>query len=268
MKKFKRIYILTIFLFFAGYSFLLSQNNTNNNELTFKSPTYMASAIFNWPPLTADCKGYNNLDFFLTIEHEASTFYWAHQFSFRDGKTGYMGLQTSASYKGEQNTKVAIFSIWDAKMAESPNGFSEAFGHEGSGYSCRIKYNWQEGRKYRVRVWELGIAEAPDSGTWWGAWVMDMTTEKEEFIGKILVPESWQWLNYTSFNFTEYYGAQDGNRHPCISIGYTKTIYHSPTMANGTVMPIKTTYERNDECAILTKINQIGPNTYQVEAGN
>ncbi len=262
-----KIYLLTIPLFFVGTIFLMAQNNEGNNELSFKSPTYIATAIFNWPPLSSDSKGYNNLDFFLTIEREAPNFYWAHQFSFKNGKIGYMGLQTSASFKGEQQTKIAIFSIWDAKNAESPNGYSEAFGHEGSGYSCRIKYNWQEGRKYRVRIWELNIAEAPNSGTWWGAWVMDMESGKEEFIGKILVPESWQRLANQSYNFTEYWGSQDGNRHPCNIIGYTNTVYDSPTMSNGTVKPTETIYERNDGCASLTKINQIGPNTYRVEAG-
>ncbi len=268
MKNCKQIYISAILLFFTGNSFLICQNNLGDSGLSFESPTYIASAIFNWPQLPTNSKGYNNLDFFLTVEKEAPNFYWAHQYSFVNGKTGYMGLQTSASFKGEQ-TKIAIFSIWDAKSAQSAaNGYSEVFGHEGSGYSCRIKYNWQEGRKYRVRVWELGIAEAPDSGTWWGAWVMDMTTEKEEFIGKILVPESWQWLENTSYNFTEYWGAQDGKRHPCSSIGYTNTIYDYPTMANGAVKPTKAIFERNDECASLTKTGQIGQNIYQVEAGN
>ncbi|MAB57448.1 MAG: DUF3472 domain-containing protein [Aequorivita sp.] len=267
MKNLKQICTSAVLLFFAGNSFLMAQNNTGNNELTFKSPTYIASAIFNWPQLDADSKGYNNLDFFLTIEKEAPNFYWAQQFSFKNGKTGYMGLQNSASYKGEK-TKIAIFSIWEAKTVESPNGFAKAFGHEGFGYSCRIKYNWQEGRKYRVRVWELGKAEAPNSGTWWGSWVMDMETGKEEFIGKILVPDTWEWLNATSYNFTEYWGSQDGNRHPCSSIGYTKTIYDFPTMANGTVKPTKAIFERNDECASLTTTGQIGPNTYKVEAGS
>lgn len=263
----KTIYIFTILLFFAGHSFIMAQNNVHNNELTFKSPTYIAATVFEWPPLNANSKGYNNLDFFVTIEREAPNFYWAHQFAFKNGKLGYMGLQTSASYKGEQ-TKIAIFSIWEAKTVESPNGFGEAFGHEGFGYSCRIKYNWQEGRKYRVRIWELGIAEAPNSGTWWGSWVMDMETGKEEFIGKILVPETWQWLTNHSVNFTEYWGTQDGNRHPCSIIGYTKTIYDFPTMANGAVKPTKAIYERKQECASLTKTGQIGPNTYNVEGGN
>lgn len=266
MKIRKKTYMLTLLFFYVGSSFLMAQSNSNDNGLTFKSPTYIASAVFNWPQLDATSKGYNNLDFFLTIEKEAPNFYWAHQFSFKNGKNGYMGLQTSASFKGEQ-TKIAIFSIWEAKSALSPNGFSEAFGHEGFGYSCRIKYNWQEGRKYRVRVWELGTADSPESGTWWGAWVMDMKTEREEFIGKILVPQSWQWLASKSYNFTEYWGAQDGSRHPCSSIGYTNTSYDSPTMGNGTIIPIKTVYERNDECATLTKINQIEANTYRVEAG-
>lgn len=268
MKNYKQIYTSAILLFFTGHSFLISQNNTSDNGLTFKSPTYVASAIFDWPELNADSYGYNNLDFFLTVEKEAPNFYWAHQYSFVNGKTGYMGLQTTASFKGEQ-TKVAIFSIWDSKDAQSsPNGYSEAFGHEGSGYSCRIKYNWQEGRKYRVRVWELGKADAPESGTWWGSWVMDMETQQEEFIGKILVPESWQRLGNQSYNFTEYWGSQDGNRHPCSTVGYTYTIYDYPTMSNGAVKPTNAIFERNDECASLSITGQIGPNRYEVKGGN
>lgn len=265
MKTYKKIYISAIILSFTGHSFLISQNNASDNGLTFKSPTYVASALFNWPQLGANSSGYNNLDFFLTIEKEAPNFYWAREYSFVNGKSAYMGLQNSASFKGEK-TKIAIFSIWDSKGVESAaNGFSEAFGHEGSGYSCRIKYNWQEGRKYRVRVWELEKVVAPETGTWWGSWVMDMETEKEEFIGKILVPESWQRLAPISANFTEYWGSQDGNRHPCSTVGYTHTIYDYPTMSNGAVKPINAIFERNDECASLSKTGQIGSNRYQVE---
>ncbi len=36
-------------------------------------------------------------------------------------------------------------------------------------------------------------------------------------------------------------------------------------MSNGAVKPTNAIFERNDECASLSKTGQIGPNTYQVE---
>lgn len=234
-----------------------------NDHPDFKSPCGMTSAQFEWPD--ANPNGYQNLDFFLTINKEAPQYFWAHQFSFKNGETGYMGLQTSAQFK-DVETKVAIFSIWNAKNAtNAPNGISASFGHEGSGYSCRIAYNWREGIPYRVRIWQLENAQSGDH--WWGAWVMDLQTQKEEFIGKILVPGSWSGLNTTSLNFVEYWGMQDGARHYCSEIPYTSATFSFPSLNNGTIPPLHTSYEAYGACATVARIGAKSAQTYQALTG-
>jgi len=237
----------------------------------FKSPCGMTSANFTWPssPSYRDKtqQGFYNLDFYLTIDKEASNYFWAHQFGFLAGDGGYIGLQTSALFKGEI-TKIAIFSIWKAKNAEPAiGGSAELFGHEGTGYSCKIKFNWIEGRQYRIRLWELWDARKPNEDEWWGAWVLDTTTLKEEFIGNILLPASWKWLKSNSTNFVEYWGLQDGRIHSCNEIPYTKATFGFPTLENGTVKPTNVYYQTYGDCSSIAKIKSTSSNSYEVETG-
>ncbi len=242
-----------------------------NGGPDFKSPCGMTSASFKYPPEPTDAEGqkigYYNLDFYLTIEKEAPTYYWAHQYWFVGGDAAYMGLQTVTNNNCE-NTKIALFSIWNAKNAASaPDGTSSSFGHEGSGWSCRINYNWQEGRMYQLRVWDLGAVSDADNDHWWGAWVTDIATEQTEFIGKILVPSKFKGLSSDSVDFVEFYGNQDRQRHPCSDIQYTKTTYKYPTLNNGTVKPINVVYSAYGECKSVARIRATGPESYQSETG-
>ena len=73
-----------------------------------------------------------------------------------------MGLQTGAKLGGKEQ-KIAIFSIWkalDAKKGNGDDAFVGTFDGEGTGYSCKIAYDWKEGTEYRLRLWE--IADAGD----------------------------------------------------------------------------------------------------------
>jgi len=231
----------------------------------------MAVANFKWPASPSywnnTQQGFYNLDYFITINKEAPNYFWAHQFRFLEGDGGYMGLQTSADFKGE-TTKIALFSIWKAiDAAPAPDGIAEPFGHEGSGYSCRIKYNWIEGRQYRIRLWELWDARKPNEDEWWGAWVLDTVTLEEEFIGKILLPATWKWLISGSQNWVEYWGMQDGQRHPCSQIPYTKATYSFPTLENGTIQPKSVSYKTYGDCSSVAKIKNTGTNSFEIETG-
>lgn len=237
----------------------------------FKSPCGMTSAQFTYPPEPVGTDGtptgYYNLDYFVTIQVEAPKYYWAHQYNFVGGETAYMGLQTAEDDNGEP-TKLALFSIWGAKNAASaPNGSSGAFGHEGSGWSCRITYNWEVNRMYRIRVWNLGKDSSNEEDYWWGAWVQDTETGEEQFIGKILVPSTYKGIASSSLDFVEFYGNQDGQRYPCSSIEYTKSIYNFPTLNDGAVSPTNVSYEAYGECTTVAKIKATGSNTYQAETG-
>lgn len=237
----------------------------------FKSPCGMTEAKFAWPstPTYRDNiqKGFNNLDFFLTINKESPNYFWAHQFFFLEGNGGYMGLQSSALFKGEV-TKIAIFSIWDSINAQpAKGGTAEQFDNEGNGYSCKIKFNWESEKQYRIRLGKFGIAGKLNENNWWGAWVLDTLTLKEEFIGKMQLPASWKCLTSNSVNFVEYWGLQDGQVHSCSEIPYTKATFTFPTLENGTVKPTNVKYQTYGDCSSIAKINKTISNGYEVETG-
>ena len=83
------------------------------------TPGGMAYIWYDWPQLPVS--GFYNFDVLLTIEVDPgvqSAYYWAHQFGFKNGDGGYMGLQTNGFMQGEWVGKMAIFSIWEALAAE------------------------------------------------------------------------------------------------------------------------------------------------------
>lgn len=183
-------------------------------------------------------EGFYNQDTFLTINSAPvnSYYFWAQQFWFINGNGGYMGLQTGGNLNGHE-TKIAIFSIWDALDAvagQAKNSYAGPFGGEGVGYSCKIEYDWQDNVEYRVRLWELSDARKPEEPEWWGAWIMDMSTQEETFIGKILVPANWKWLNSSGNFFVEYFLPTNG----CENVPYAKATLSVPRRENGTVQPI------------------------------
>ncbi|MBA7587483.1 hypothetical protein ES708_29513 [subsurface metagenome] len=201
------------------------------------TPGHMASTWYDWPQFPA--KGFYNFDVLLTIDVDPgiqSAYYWAHQFAFKNGEVGYMGLQTNGWMQGESVGKMAIFSIWDALEAEpGPGASCEWFTGEGEGWSCRIKYNWVDGHTYCLRVEVYGIDEQENE--WWEAWIIDTSTIQETLIGKIKVPNSWQWLDDSSVVWVEYYGQVNG----CASTPYAKARFEQPTADNVSFTPQKLT---------------------------
>ena len=203
------------------------------------TPGGMAYMWYDWPQLSVN--GFYNFDVLLTIDVDPgvqSAYYWAHQFSFKNGEIGYMGLQTNGYMQGEWVGKMAIFSIWDALAAEpGPGASCEQFTGEGEGWSCRIPYNWIEGNIYCLRFWEVCCAEQPWEDEWWGAWIIDTSSNQETFLGKTKVPGSWQWLDNSSAVWIEYYGQVND----CASTPYAKARFEQPTADNVSFMPQKLT---------------------------
>jgi len=197
------------------------------------TPGGMAYVWYDWPQLPVS--GFYNFDILLTINVDPgvqSAYYWAHQFHFKNGDGGYMGLQTNGWMQGEWIGKMVIFSTWEALEAEpGPGASCECFTGEGVGWSCRIPYEWVEGRTYRLRIWALGVDEQENE--WWGAWIIDTSFNQETYIGKIKVPSSWQWLDDYSVVWVEYYGQVND----CDSIPYAKVRFEQPVADNGSFVP-------------------------------
>jgi len=208
------------------------------------TPGHMAVIWYDWPqPPGSD---FYNFDVFLTINVDPgvqSAYYWAHQFHFKNEKVGYMGLQTNGCMQGEWVGKMAIFSMWDALEAEpGPGASCEQFTGEGEDWSCRKKYSWVEGHTYCLRIEAYGVDEQENE--WWGAWIIDTSTEQETLIGKIKVPNSWQGLEDYSVVWVEYYGQVNG----CISIPYAKARFEQPTADNSSYIPQDLTSEIGTTC--------------------
>lgn len=237
------------------------------------TPGGMIAVKHPWPqePVTPKQKGFYNLDTFLTIDKAPtmkSYYFWSMQFWFDSGNGGYMGLQTGGNIAGQEKDKIAIFSIWDALDAKPGNGkdaWAGTFGGEGVGYSCRIAYDWNEGTEYRLRLFEIADSRYPNEPEWWGAWVMNMTTCEETFIGMILVPASWSWLTSGSNFFVEYFLSVPS----CDQIPYAKATLHTPTRENGRVHPTgPPSIETYGKCKSAAKVYLGANNDAICETGN
>ena len=199
----------------------------------------MAYCWYDW--LWISDKGFDDFEVLLTIDVDPgiqSAYYWAHQFGFKDGDGGYMGLQTNGCMQGQWVGKMAIFSIWEALDAEpGPGASCEWFTGEGEGWSCRKKYNWVEGYTYSLRIKKEGVDEQQNE--WWSAYIKDITTSDETFLGRIKVPASWKGLDTSSAVWVEYYGKVVD----CNSIPYAEARFEQPTANDGSYSPKKlTTY--------------------------
>ena len=245
MKKYIYIFLLLVYVLLL----ILLSGCSGNGYIPVPpqeqiTPGGMAYTWYDWPQLPVS--GFYNFDVLLIIDvepGEQSAYYWAHQFGFKNGDGGYMGLQTNGFMQGEWIGKMAIFSIWEALEAEPGFGAScEEFAGEGEGWSCRIKYNWVEGHTYNLRTWVLDLDA--QGNEWWGAWIIDTSTSLETYIGKIKVPGSWQLLDDSSVVWVEYYGQLNG----CASTPYAKARFEQPTADDGNFSPQKLTPKISTTC--------------------
>lgn len=191
---------------------------------------------------TGSDKGFFNIDHNLTIQKVTpdSHYFWSHQFGFKPpGDGGYMGLQSGGSRVDGSWGKTAVFSIFgQGTFANSAGCHSETTGFDGGGSnaggtSCRIPYEWVEGRTYRIRIWTTG---SDSTGTYWGSWVLDTATNKETEIGNIKVPASWGWLSSWSSMWSEYFG---GQKDSCDKYPYSKVLFSAPTANGGAIKPLR-----------------------------
>jgi len=227
------------------------------------TPGHMAVGWYDWPWVSD--KGFDNFEVLLTIDVDPgiqSAYYWAHQFGFKGGDIGYMGLQTNGHMQGQWVGKMAIFSIWDALDAETGLGAScEWFTGEGEGWSCRKRYDWVEGRTYCLRIEAYGVDE--QENMWWGGWIIDTSTSEEIFLGKIKVPASWKGLDTSSAVWVEYYGKV----LDCNSIPYAEAYFEQSIANDGSYSPKKITTVMGTICPNVN-INLFGKMGVVFETGS
>jgi hypothetical protein len=192
-------------------------------------PGGILSVKHTWP----EKKAYYNQDAFLTITQEPSEvsyYFWAQQFWFENGDGGYLGIQTRGQLN-ERESKIGIFSIWkalDSKKSNIENSWAGSFGHEGTGFSCKIPFDWRSGIQYRLRLSKMSAYNNSDSSNWWSAFI------QEECIGQIQIPDKWGGLGSGDNFFVEYFLPVQN----CDKIPYAKATLHKPTRNIGEVLPI------------------------------
>jgi hypothetical protein len=190
-----------------------------------------------WPaaPENPDGKtGYFSFEHCVTPEIEPDQgvgYFWSHQVAFVHGEAGYFGLQTIGQRPDGSEGKVAIFSIWNALAARGP-GIAQRFGGEGVGFQTLIPYDWQAGRKYRLRLFKSG---AQRKGTEWTAKVHDESTGVEVEIGTITVSKKWGYLSDWSVMWSERYTGPEIRR--CADVGYSSVLFGEPSANQGAVRP-------------------------------
>lgn len=147
---------------------------------------------WSWPPTRL---GYTEMRWEVEPRTDPSPtgYFWSHQVALVGGEAAYFGLQTRGS---APSGKIAIFSVWGAIDAESPE-FAAPFGGEGTGMTVRASYNWAPGKRER-------LALGADGDGWWRAEVAD------RIVGRIRVGKEWGALASTSIMWTERYAPQIG----------------------------------------------------------
>jgi hypothetical protein len=166
-----------------------------------------------WPPTPA---GYSEFRWELEPRTDPSPvgYFWSHQVALLGGEAAYIGLQTMGA---EPRGKIAIFSVWAALDAESPE-HAGPFGGEGTGMTVRIRYEWEPGRREQLAV-------RRDDAGWWRAEVGGRS------IGRIRVDPTWGGLSPTSIMWTERYAPP---LRTCADMGHAVAWFGEPVADGGT----------------------------------
>jgi hypothetical protein len=171
---------------------------------------------WSWPHIR---EGYTEMTWEVEPRSDPSPvgYFWSHQVGLVGGEGAYLGLQTRG---WEPTGKIAIFSVWGAVDAESPE-YAAPFSGEGTGMTVRIRYGWVPGRRERLVL-------RSDRAGWWRAEVGD------RLIGRIRVDPEWGGLAPSSIMWTERYAPP--LRH-CSDLGHA-VAWFGPPVADGEVDPV------------------------------
>jgi hypothetical protein len=176
-----------------------------------------------WP---ADAAGASSLAWDLTVLRDPgpTTYFWAHSWWFQGGDVGYFGLQAHDRRDDGSQGRLAVFSVWSAiGCGDNPGCHPDV---EGSPFwTCRLPYQWQPGRAYRLRV-------ARARAGWWRASVADLAGGTRPTVGGIRVPAAWGGLDLTgrgSAMWVEFYAANvPGGVAACELVPHTRVRFGAP----------------------------------------
>jgi hypothetical protein len=200
----------------------------------------------------------DSMEWTVTIEtdYEVSGYYYAYQFSFTEGQTGFFGLQAGGGYQSDPPnsiidfTKIAVFWIaapapMRAELGDIPYPDARTYLDTELGttwWTIHARYDWQPCRSYRLRI---GPESKDENGTvWFGAWIYDPVTQIETFVGRMLLPENWGLLSPFTSQRTMPINRLPGPSS-CDEPNASSVLFSEPRGNGGTVLPTL----RNDRFA-------------------
>jgi hypothetical protein len=196
----------------------------------------------------------DSLEWELVIETDPPNdgYYWAHQFSFVNGLTGFLGLQAHGGFQLKPTdradfVKMAVFWVGGTSLTaelgdiQAPNARTMVVNTRGTDWmTLHAKYEWTACDVYRLRLAKDGTD--PSGNVWYGAWIEDRTTRDLTLLGRIGVPAEWGQLSRLSTTLTTRI---DDKPMPvpvtsCDQPEYGSAIFGTPTANDGLLTPTHT----------------------------
>ena len=196
-----------------------------------------------------------SLEWDLVIETDPVTdgYYWAHQFSFVNGFTGFVGLQAHGGYQTTLSekptfTKMALFWMWGGDRPaelgdiQDPDARTLVVSARGAEWTTiHAKYEWTACDVYRLRLAKDGTD--PSGNIWYGAWIDNRTTRALTFLGRIAVPAEWGQLSALSTSMTTRIDDKPGPAVTSCDVPEpASAIFGIPTANEGQLVPTHTSY--------------------------
>lgn len=163
-----------------------------------------------WPDLLT------SLEWDLTVETELTRdgYFFTHQFSLENGAVGFLGLQPRGRYSPDLSqpdifiTNIVVFWISAAPLGtlpldselgdiQPPDARTSTQVQQNLQWlAINARYDFSTCRAYRLRV--NGDSTDSNGNIWYAAYVRDLTTNIETYLGRILVPAEWGKMQVTT----------------------------------------------------------------------
>jgi len=210
--------------------------------------------VWSWPAPV------DSMEWDLVMESDPQTdgYYWAHQFSWVGGLTGYFGLQAFGGYQEDPTptpsmpngspvdfTKIALFWVAGQTLrgelgdiTGSKNARVATQQEPGATFTTiNARFDWTACNVYRLRLARYSTED--DGSVWWGAWIENQTTNNLTLLGRILVPSTWGQLSSSSTTYTTRIDNAPGAAvSTCSEPEPASGIFGTPSANDGQVLPL------------------------------
>jgi len=180
-------------------------------------------------------------------------YYWAHQFSFQNGLTGFFGFQAHGGFQLPPTTatpnpkvdftKMAVFWIGGSTLPAElgdvayPDARVLVVSARGTEWTTvHAKYEWSACTAYRLRIAKDGTD--PNGNVWYGAWIEDRSTQVLTKIGRIAVPPDWGQFSRLSTTFTTRIDDKPPVVTSCDQPEPASAIFGTPSANEGQLWPV------------------------------